>query len=151
MAEWTCAHSLVTPAGTITFNAASGDAYQHDPLQCSGLDGAPLRVEQDPASLTDGGLLHTTLKGARHITLGGMLVIRSVSAEAAMATARTTLEDSLSAALDSIANANGVYSWTPTGKAARSLTVRYEGALMITGSWLKSYLFGLVAANPTIT
>jgi hypothetical protein len=151
MAEWSSPATLVTPVVTLSFNAASGDTYVNDPTKCNGLDGPPLRTEKENKSLTDGGNRRTTMKGARPITLGGILLVRSAVTEAGYATARTAMEDALMAALASIENVNGTYSWTPTGYPIRSVTVRYDSSLLITGAFQKEYLFGLEAPNPTIS
>ncbi len=142
MAEWSCPHSLVTPAGTITFNA-TGSTYLHDPLVCVGLDGKPLRIEQDNASLSEGGLLHTTRGGPRHLTIAGTLTTTDPAA-------RNALEFALLAACESIENANGTYTWTPSGYSAKSLVVRCDLLPTFPGANLKKYIFGLVAANPAI-
>ena len=151
MAEWNCPHELVTPAGTITFNAPSGDTYIHYPSLCDGLDGVPIRSSSDPAPLTDGANLHTWFRGARPITLGGVLRVRSVSADDEIAEVRTDLEEALGAALESIVNTFGAYRWTPTGKSQRSAAVRHDSAFRVSGAWQKTYVFGLLAPSPAVT
>jgi hypothetical protein len=139
---------LVTPAGTIAFNAASGDAYQNDPQQCAGLGQAPLRVTTEDRPQTDGGIAHPTFRGARHITIGGTLVVRSSGTESGVVSARSTLIDTLISALESIENADGTLSWA---SAAHTLTVRSEIPFDPAGAMEKTYTFGLIAHNPTIS
>ena len=149
--EWSGAHSLITPAGTITFNASTGDTYLHDPNTCVGLDGSgPLRTARDPRPLTDGSLQHPSFLDGRTVTIGGTIIIRSASTEAAVVTARNTMEDALSTALDSILNTTGVYQWVLTGGSTRHVGVRYDSTILYSGAWLKSYLFGLFCPNPQI-
>ena len=146
--EWSCAHELVTPAGTITFNHATASTYAHDPGRC--VYTKSTRGDIDDAPLTPGALLHTRVPGAAFLTLVGTFLVRGVSAEADAAEARTDLIVALEAALVAIENTDGTYSWTPTGKTQRSLTVRSDGVLQAPGGWQKTYLFGLIAADPTI-
>ncbi len=143
MAEYSVAFTLTTPSSTVTFNAGSGDEYFLDPDQCAGLDMAPVRASVDDMPGASGGLVHTALKGARHVTFSGWLVNRTGTPAA-----RNTMENTLRAALESIMAANGTLAWTPSGGSARSLTVRCDVGLTTQGTWLKVFLFGLVAANP---
>ena len=151
MAEYSGTHSLVTPGGTITFNASSGDTYEHDPDDCAGLDMAPLRTPIDQAPQTDGGLVFPFLFDARHVTLGGWMLVRSSGTEPGYSTARNTLEDNLRTALTSIIRADGQYRWTESGMSQRTLVVRCDIPVAFTGMHAKRYAFGLVAANPTWT
>lgn len=150
MAEWNAPATLTTPGGTVTFNAATGDTYLHDPGSCQGLDMAEVRAPIDNAPQTDGGLVHNFFLGPRHVTLGGELLVRTGTTEASTATARNVLEAALTAACLSIIRADGTYSWTPTGGALHTITVRCDIPVNYPGGFLKTYLFGLVAADPTI-
>jgi hypothetical protein len=148
MAQYNSVYTFTTPASTITLNAASGDTYLNDASQCSGLDGVELRTSVDPASQTDGAHVHPSFEDARHITLGGIIYITSSATDSGIMTARNSLEAGLIAACRSLKTANGTLAWTPTGGSARSITVRCDILPTFTGSWVKSYLFGLVAADP---
>jgi hypothetical protein len=150
MATYSSSATLTTGGGTITLNAGTGDTYWNDPTQCAGLDMAPIRSTVDDKPQTDGGIVHPMFFGARHITLGGDLVVRSSGTEAGYLAARAALEQNLIAALTSIMNADGTYSWDDGG-TTRTVTVRCDQQAVIAGTWLKSYVFGLVAANPTIS
>lgn len=149
MATYGSSATLTTPWGTITFNASSGDTYANDPQTCSGLDMAPVRSTVDDKPQTDGGIVHDAFLGARHVTLGGTLVVRSSATEAGTISARYTLEANLTAALKSILRANGTYAWTDGG-ATRTITVRCDQAATYSGGFVKTYIFGLVAADPAI-
>lgn len=150
MATYGSAATLTTPAGAITFNAASGDTYQADPNSCAGLDMAPVRSSVDDKPQTTGGIVHPAFLGARPVTLGGSLIVRSASTEAAYVTARGVLEQALITALTSILTADGTYVWDEGG-TSRTITVRCDQAAVFTGAFVKSYVFGLIAANPTIS
>ncbi len=143
MAEYSATFTLTTPGGTITLNSGSSDEYYLDPDACDGLDQAPIRAPRDKAPRTHGGIVHSFYKDARPVTLAGVLHNRTGTVAA-----RNTMEDSLRTALDSILQANGTLTWTPTGGGARSLTVRCEIPLKTSGYFLKRFIFGLVAANP---
>lgn len=144
-------YTLVTPWGTITFNAATGDQYRLS-TDSTGLDGAPLRTQVDDAPQTDGGLVHNFYKGARHVTLIGQLRVISTTVPASVIAARNTLEDNLIAACESIIRADGTLSFTRTGGTIRHLTVRCDMLPTFSGSGpVKSFALGLVAANPNWT
>lgn len=134
--------TLTTASHTITFNQATGDTYLNDPAQCAGLDGAPIRSTVDQKPQTSGGILHPSFYDARHITIAGTLLNRTGTVAA-----RQTLEDNLIVALNDCLNADATLSWT----GPHSITVRYEIAVAYNGGFQKSYVFGLVAANPTIS
>lgn len=145
MAEISAVYTL---AG-LTFNASSGDTYFISAI--TGLDGPAIRSTVDDAPQTDGGLVHTSFLGARHVTVEGVLVVRSAVTESGVVAARNALEDALLSALESILNADGTLAWTPTGGSGKTLTVRYEVPCQFSGGWQKSFTFGLVAADPTIS
>lgn len=149
MAEYNSPSSLITPAGTVVFNAAAAPTYLHDQSLCSGLDGAPLRATVEDAPVTDGGIWHPFYKSSREVTLGGVLLVTSVEDV-------NTLEAALRAALDSIdiadTTATGTYEWTPTGMTLHSITVRCDVNVTFSGpAYQKQYTFGLVAVDPAIT
>lgn len=133
--------TLTTASHTILFNQATGDTYLNDPTQCAGLDAAPIRSTVDQKPQTSGGIIHPSFYDARHITMAGTLFNRTGTVAA-----RTTLESNLLVALDDCLNTDATLTWS-----GHSLTVRYEIAAVFSGSYLKTYVFGLVAANPTIT
>lgn len=146
MAVYGGASYLVTPWGTVNFNDTSAPTLLHDANQCSGLDMVPLRVQIDDKPVTDGGIVHAGYLSGRHIVLGGALWARTIAE-------RQDLEDNLAAALESIMDADGTYQWnivTETTLYMRSVTVRCEIGLGVSGGYQKNYTFGLVAADPTI-
>jgi len=148
MAQYDSPASLVTPGGTIVFNAAAAPTYLHDPGVCSGLDGAPARATVEDKPVTDGGIWHRFFKAAREVTLGGLLRVDSI-------TDLETLEADLLAACESIFSdpaVTGTYEWTPTGSTLHSITVRCDVLPTYSGAaYNKQYTFGLVAIDPTIT
>lgn len=157
MAQWSSPATLVTPGGTITFNDPSGpDGYYHDASQCAGLDAVPTRITVDDKPVTDGGIVFPSFKTARHITLGGQLIVKS-AAGSGYAAARNALEFALTAALESIepvdgdGGPTGTYTWTPEGYGAMSVAVYCEIPPTYPGANAKNYLFGLVAPAPTIS
>lgn len=157
MADLSVQYDLVTPWGTISFNDSGIDKFmmygpdEYYITDIQGLDGAPLRTPQDNRPQTDGGLIHPFLKGARHITVEGALMVRSTRIQNEMRTIRNDMEADLIAALDSIYAADGTLSWTvglSGGPDARSLTVNQEIPVTFSGIELKTFTFGLVAGNP---
>jgi hypothetical protein len=93
--------------------------------------------------------VHRFLLGPRHLTFDGVLLVTSGTTEASYRSARRTLEVNLSNALLSLLAADGTLTWTPSGGSALHLTVRHDQPLQITGAWVKTFVFGLVAADPT--
>jgi len=151
MANYSAVFTLTTPASTLTLNASSGDTYLLDPTLCSGLDMAPLRTPIDDKPQAHGGIVHNFWKGARHVTLSGLLYVVSASTDSGVAAARNTLEDGLVAALESILQADGTLQFTPSGGSSRSLTVRCDVPVTYSGGFVKNFVFGLVAANPVFS
>jgi hypothetical protein len=142
MAEYSCPITLATGAGTITFNG-TGDVYMLVPEQCDGLDSPETRVNVDDRPQIHGGIKFPTLKKARHIVLAGYLLPASNEADD-----RNAMEDALLAALDSILDTDGTLTQTPSGGSSRSLTVQSTIGLKCVGGYLKTFSFGLVAADP---
>ena len=136
-------YSAPASLGSITFNAGSGDEYLLDPASCAGLDMAPIRAPVDDKPQADGGLLFPFLLGPRRVTLGGWLVNRTGTAAS-----RQTMEDNLISALTAIIASDGTFTITPVGSGAKSLTVRCEIPVLFAGPFQKTFVFGLIAANP---
>lgn len=139
-------YSAPATLGSITFNVGSGDDYLLDPSQCSGLDQAPIRAPVDDKPGAAGGIVFDFLHGPRRVTLGGWLVNRTGTVAA-----RQTMEDNLISALDGMLASDGTFTITPVGHSAMVLTVRCEIPVVFSGSFQKTFLFGLIAANPAFT
>lgn len=147
--------SITTLAGTttFTFNHATADTGHVAPDRCSGMDGTgPLRTNVEDAPGADGGLVFAPLLGPRLITLGGMFRVTSSGTEAGYLAAADVLIAALSACLDSMRAANGTLTWVD-GTGSHNLTVRMNTPLECpaeaAGGYVKGFIFGLVAANPT--
>lgn len=132
--------TLVTPGGTITFNAASGPpTYFIDPARCSGLIGTgEIRNPVDDKGQTSGFLIHTFFeKGARGVIGGQLHALTTVD--------RETLKANLKAALRSILTTTGTLNFS----GGASLAVRFELGCdfpHISGI-AYGFQFGLVAEN----
>lgn len=148
MAEYSAPASLVTPGGTIVFNAATPPTFLHDPSVCSGLDGAPARATIEDKPVSNGGIWHRFFKASREPTFGGLIRVDSIAD-------LHTLEANLLAACESIFGdpaVTGTYEWTPSGMTLHSITVRCDILPTYSGpAYNKQYSFGLVAIDPTIT
>ena len=135
-------HTLVTPAGTLTFNQTSGDRLVLSGI--SGADGAAIRPVVEPLAQRDGAIVGNAYLGALYPVLEGQIVSSS-------ATGRNTLEDQLRGHLSSILRADGTWQWTPAGGSARQRTVRLFQPPMLgnePGVTLRSFQFGLICADP---
>ena len=128
--------TLVTPGGTITFNAASGDTYFLDPDGCSGLIGTgEIRNPVDNKGQTSGFLVHTFFEQGARGVLAGQLHCDS-------AAARNAMQDTLKAALRSILTTTGTLNFT----GGQAIVVKFELGLdfpQISGI-RKGFRFGLV-------
>jgi hypothetical protein len=152
--EWSIPITIESPAGTLVLNQAASNVYRLTPEDCSGLDGAPLRVTQNNVPQGDGGLIHTTFRAAREITLAGILSLEdpSLTTDSAYVQARSAMEEGLIEVCESLENADGVLYFTKTGSGVqRNYIVRCDHPVDISGSWQKRFVFGLVAANPNAT
>src|SRR4051812_48782893 len=120
MSETYIPYTLVTPAGTLTFNAVDGSSgyYLSD---VAGLDGGSTRHTEFSLPQRDGALILDTLLGASYITLVGEIRITGTDS----LTTRKSLMDTLAGFMDSIRKADGTLSFTPTGESdSRYYTVR---------------------------
>lgn len=154
-------YTLVTPAGTVLFNNEGIDLFNlvggPDEFYISdiqGLDGAPIRAPVDNRPQTDGGLVHPFFEGPRRVTIEGSIMIRSTRVQNTMRLIRNDMEKELRTALRSIKAADGTLSWTvplTTGTDSFSLIVRNEIPVEFRGIELKTFVFGLIAADPDYT
>lgn len=161
MADVACQYTLATPGGTILFNDYGDDKFnmfgpdEYYLTDVKGLDSPPRRTPTDNAPQTDGGLIHPRLKGPRIVTFEGALMIRSRRVEQEVRKIRNTMEANLLTALDSIEDTAGTLSWTVpmvAGDDPRSLSVYvHVPDCEFTGIQLKTFVFGLIAGNPTWT
>ena len=144
----------------------SGTATTIRTTAIRGLDGRPVRRTIWPQGASDGGILGTGRFGPRLITFEGeiwvyqsgeLLTPADAATNGSMAfylEAVNDLVDAWVAGLEAVINSNFTLSWTPTGGAADSLTVRYgfEGAEFQSvppasfDEWT-TVSFGLVAAS----
>jgi hypothetical protein len=140
--------TLTVPGPTvISFNdGGSGGGYHLETV--TGIDQAPIRAPIDDAPQTDGGIVHQFFYGPRHLTLEG--VVLPAATDTPLPGLNVAL-DQLVAALDAILRADGTFAWTPPGLTERSLTVRCDVPVAFTGRLRNRFIFGLVAADPTIT
>lgn len=145
MAEYGITYTLTTPGGAVTFNSGTDRYHLSNVL---GMDGASIRAPIDKRPQGHGALVHRFLLGPRHITFEGVFHVTSSGTEVGYVTARNTLITNLQNALNSIYAADGLLAWTPTGGSALNLHVRHDQPLVTSGAWLKSFIFGLVAADP---
>lgn len=133
---WSEAITLTTPGPDITFNSGT-DVYWLDPARCNWVP--DLRVTADPAPRAAGAIIFPILKGAGHVTLGGILAPGD-----ATAATRDTMAANLRSACDSILSADGTLAHPSRG----SLTVRCEIYPGFSGSYVKEFVLVLITADP---
>ncbi len=117
--------------------------------ELDGIGQAPIRAPIDDMPQADGGIVHQFLYGPRHLTVTGLVV--PFAYDSSHAASMWATMDTLVAALGQILRADGTFSWTPPGQTAHSLTVRCDVPASFSGSFQKTFVFGLVAADPTVT
>lgn len=152
-------YTLATPGGTVLFNDYGDDKFNmYGPdefyiTDIKGLDSPPRRTPTDNAPQTHGGLIHPRLKGPRVVTIEGALMIRSTKIQNQIRVIRNDMEKELLTALDSIEDTAGTLSWVvplTSGNEARSLDVYVHiPDCEFSGIELKTFVFGLIAGNPT--
>lgn len=153
MADTAANYVLATAGGTVSFNTGVvGDGTDVFFItKVRGLDGHPLRTPIDNAPQAPGGIVHDFWPGPRHPAFEGVFLIQSTRVGTSCQTIRNQMEADLLAALESIEQksvASGTLTWTPVGQGARSLSVQSEIPMETDGDELKTFTFGLVAANP---
>ena len=154
MADLVTTYTLTAPGGTIIFNNGTlGDDTDKFWLhEVDGLDGPIVRAPIDPRPFTSGNIIHTFRKSGREPVLSGVLLVESVALNSsACQTALNVMENNLRVAVESCIAADATLAWTPSGQAARSLTVRHHGRPQleikpIENYHLRSFVFGLVSA-----
>jgi hypothetical protein len=131
--------TLVTPGGTITFNAATGNTYLIDPARCSGLIGTgEIRNPTNDRGQTDGFIVHARFeRGARGV-LGGVIVADSVAN-------RNSMQDSLKAAVRSIKTTTGTLNFSGGSSLAVSFDIAADFPVLV--GHHKLFVFGLIAAS----
>lgn len=152
MAEYNAPATLSSAGGTVTFNDSTGDTGLHDADNCNGLDMPTIRATVDNKPQAPGGIWQPFLLGPRRVVLAGEIIIRSAGDEAGYLAAIAEWEEDLRAALEgTLDDDDATYSWTPRDGDPRTITVRCEVPLVVTGKIVKRYQFGLVAIDPTIS
>lgn len=75
--RWSDLTTWVTPAGTLTFNALTGDTYVADPQRSSPLGAGPTEGAVDPKGQTDGSLVHPMYENGALLVCGGVVLART--------------------------------------------------------------------------
>ena len=103
--------TLVTPGGTITCNAATGNTFLLDPDSCSGFGMGAIRNPVDDKGQTSGFIKHNFFEQGSYLVLGGIVVADTTANREAM-------EQSLKAALRSILNVAGTLNSGSSGSVS---------------------------------
>lgn len=112
--------TLVTPGGTITFNASGADTLWLDPTASRGLGDFEARAPVDPRGQSDGFLLHPFFLPGAVLLLTGVFHIVSAGDEAGYVTARDSLM-------------NGTYTKLKSAAATTTSTLNFTGGATISG------------------
>jgi hypothetical protein len=139
--------TVTTPSHTLLHNVpANGVQLLNDPTKCSGLDMAPIRFNSQSRSQSPGLILLPSFFDGRHPTISGSMYLDDGDFD----TLKTEEERWVAALSEILAGpgyADGTLSWAG---GTRTLTVRCEIPIEFSGAYPKTYVYGLVAADPTI-
>ncbi len=148
MPDVACVYTLVTPAGTITFNDGQPDQMYINEIP-TGLAGAPVSAPIDPVGFGDGSLSYNWWRRGRHIQIEGTFLVTSTLTMNSILVIRNQMEDDLLVALESIQSTTAdtaTFTWTPLGQPTRTLEVRNEVPLECIhdqGYLVRNFSFGL--------
>jgi len=143
MSDWSYSDitTLVTTAGTFTFNHATNDTLLLDPQGCTGLGTSEVRSSIFKKGQASGFFYAAPfLEGGQHLVLTGIVRISSASTEAGMVTARDVILTSLRTHCKAILGVEGTLTI-----GTDTLAVRCEALPAATGAFLKTVTFGLVS------
>lgn len=144
--HWADLTTLVTPAGTITHNAASGDTFFVDPKRSSGLGMGEIRAPVDDKGQTDGFILHDFFEKGAVLLVGGIVLART---DATVVTGRDALMADMVTKLRSILRATGTLNFG--SGAALTVKCNLRPDFPTVEGTLKSFIYGLVSASPPPT
>jgi hypothetical protein len=138
--------TLVTPGGTLTHNAASGDTYFIDPKRSVGLGMGEIRDPMDDKAQTDGFILHDFFEKGAMLVPAGVVLARS---DTTGVTGADTLMAAMVTALRSILRATGTLNFG--SGAALTVKCHMRADFPSLEGDLKGFIYGLVSASPPPT
>lgn len=140
--RWGDLQTWVTSAGTLTFNAASGDTYFVDPERSSPLGAGQAEGAVDPKGQTDGSLVHDQFERGALLAIAGVVLARTDSTGTKGADALMT---SMMAKARSALRANSTLNFG-SGAAIVCRCQVLPVFPTISGD-LKGFLFGIVSES----
>lgn len=144
MADWSYSNisTLVTSAGTFTFNHASNDTVLIDPSASTGLGTSQVRTSIFKKGQASGYFYAAPfLEEGQHLVLTGVVRITSAATDTATVTARDVVLTSLRTHCKAILATEGTLTI-----GSDTLAVRCEMLPEPHDAFLKTVTFGLVAA-----
>lgn len=145
MSDWSYSNisTLVTSAGTFTFNHATNDTILIDPDGSTGLGTSEVRSSIFKRGQQSGYFYAAPfLENGQNLVLTGLVRITSTATEAATVTARDVILTSLRTHCKAILSTEGTLTI-----GADTLSVRCELLPVAHGAFLKTVTFGLVCAT----
>lgn len=143
MSNWSYSDvsTLVTSAGSFTFNHATNDTVLLDPDSCTGLGTSEVRSSIFKRGQSDGYFYAAPfLESGQNLVLTGLVRITSAATEAASVTARDVVLTSLRTHCKAILATEGTLNI-----GSDSLSVRCEMLPTAHGAFLKTVTFSLVS------
>lgn len=144
--RWSDITTLVTPAGTLTFNEATGDTYYVDPKRSSGLGMGEIRAPIDDKGQTDGFILHDFFEKGAMLLIGGLILART---DTTGVTGADTLISEMVTRLRSILRATGTLNFGSGAALTVKCNVKPDFPSGVGDE--KGFVFGLVSASPPPT
>lgn len=142
--EYGCKFELIGPDGTrATFNDLSDPDDVGVLTNISGLDSAEVRYSGEDMVEFDGAVQGPNWFGSRPVVLEGLVYGHATKEERAAKLDRLTRA---SMAMRS----DATLRWTPSGGVPIELKLRRQQPLRIEGGWNKTFIAGMVAADPRI-
>jgi hypothetical protein len=140
--RWSDLTTWVTPAGTLTFNEATGDTYFVDPQRSSPLGAGQAEGSVDPRGQTDGSLVHAMYENGGLVVVAGIILART---DTTGVTAADALMSDMMAKARSALRANSTLNFG--GGAAIVGRCNILPTFPPLAGDLKGFLFGVVSES----
>lgn len=141
--RWSDLTTIVTPSGTLTFNATTGDTYFVDPARSDGLGMGEIRNPTDDRGQIDGFILHRYFEKGALLLVAGTVLARS---DTTGTTGADALMGAMVTALRSTLNSTGTMNFGSGAAIAGKLYQRVKWPTL--GGDLKGFEFMWVSADP---
>lgn len=144
--RWSDLTTIVTPSGTLTFNAAAGDTYFVDPKRSDGLGMGEIRNPVDDKGQADGFILHRFFEKGAMLLVAGAVLART---DTTGTTGADTLMAAMTTALRSTLSSSGTMNFGSSAAIVGKVYARPKYPTL--DGDLKGFEFMWVSASPPPT